>query len=176
MTDLVFFDESHFVSDDLWYKYGWFQKSSAPIAYQQGIWKQQSVSLLLAIGWEGVVAYKLCVGGVRDSQFATFFYEADFKSNERKIFVLDNAPIHRSYYSESDVMTYLQRNRMVLFQSKYSPDLNPIEMVFGFTKKRVKQTEQGLQELRDVVEAAVKEISVEDCRNTIMKVFESTQL
>lgn len=173
---MVFFDESHFVSDDLWYKHGWFQKSSAPIAYQQGIWKKESVTLILAIGWNGVVAKKLLLGGVQATHFAEFLYEADCKSHSSKIFILDNAPIHRSYYAESCIRSYLERQRMILFQSKYSPDLNPIELVFGFLKRRVKDTTQGLQDLLPVVEKAAQDLTADDCRNTILKIFEARQL
>lgn len=172
MSDLVFFDESHFVSDDLWRKMGWSQKGSAPCAYQQGIWKKQSISLLLAIGWEGVLAFKIVVGGVDASIFGDYMYEADFKSERNQIFVLDNAPIHRSHFMETNIKNYLENNRIILFQSKYCPDLNPIEMVFGFLKRRVKQDEPGLKNLSQVVSDEVKRISAVDCRNTIMKIFE----
>lgn len=173
MSDLVFFDESHFVSDNLWSKMGFSQKGSAPVSYQQGIWKSQSITLILAIGWNGVVASKLLKGGVGASQFVEFLYECDFKCDSNKIFILDNAPIHRSFFMETNIKTLMESKRTIIFQSKYSPDLNPIEMVFGFLKRRVRRVDQDLQDLLGVVNSQVKCLSVADCRNTICKIFES---
>ena len=53
--------------------------------------------------------------------------------NNNVVFVMDNAPIHK----EEIVQLAAEKNHAILFNAPYSPECNPIELVFGFWKTRV---------------------------------------
>ena len=55
--------------------------------------------------------------------------------NTNVVFVMDNAPIHK----EEIVELAEEHHHTVLFNTPYSPECNPIEMVFGFWKTCVGQ-------------------------------------
>ncbi len=62
---------------------------------------------------------------------------------------MDNASIHNDAAN-------------VLFQSPYSPDLNPVEKVFGLIKQRMKHEEYSTDSLEDIVTNIVDNISRHD--------------
>ena len=53
--------------------------------------------------------------------------------NNNVVFVMDNAPIHK----EEIVQLAAEKNHAIIFNAPYSPECNPIELVFGFWKTRV---------------------------------------
>ena len=53
--------------------------------------------------------------------------------NTNCVFVMDNAPIHK----EEIVQIAEENNHTIIFNAPYSPECNPIEMVFGIWKHRV---------------------------------------
>lgn len=55
LNSVLFIDEAHFVSVDMWKQHGWFLKGSMPLAFRQNLWKRQSCSLVMAIGTGGIV-------------------------------------------------------------------------------------------------------------------------
>ena len=53
--------------------------------------------------------------------------------NANVLFVMDNAPIHKD-----EIVGLAEENmHKIMFNAPYSPECNPIEMVFGFWKTRV---------------------------------------
>ena len=63
------------------------------------------------------------------------------KENDGKqiVLLMDNAPIHRH---EKVLLTAKRMGAIVLFNAEYSPWLNPIEMLFGFIKRKL--TSEGV--------------------------------
>lgn len=76
---LIFIDESHFISMDMWKNYGWYDKGSMPLAFRQNLWKKQSCSLILAIGWMGpvrrIITPHLNGTGVKSNDFIKFLMD-----------------------------------------------------------------------------------------------------
>ena len=68
------------------------------------------------------------------------------------IIQLDNASIH----GKVDIP--------VIWQSPYSPDLNPIEKVFGMIKSRMKGYEYSTDTLQEIIAKVVKGLSPNDIR------------
>lgn len=176
--NLVLFDESHFISEDMWKQNGWYSVGAAAPAFDQGIFNQQSLSLLLAIDYNGRVLHHIHrherSQGVEDTVFLMLLLRAHQNTPLNKIFVLDNAPAHRSYLAESIVKKMIEDGRLVVFQAKYSPDCNPIEYIFGILKRRAKNTEQIPKDLFQHVEDLVLALDDDEdnaCKNTINKVF-----
>ena len=48
--------------------------------------------------------------------------------------VLDNAPVHRSKYFKLKIDEWKRNNVYILFLPPYSPELNPIEILWRFIK------------------------------------------
>ena len=53
LEKMVFIDEAHFISVDEWQDHGYFLSGSRCIAFRQNLWRKQSLTLLMAIGWGG---------------------------------------------------------------------------------------------------------------------------
>ena len=75
------------------------------------------------------------------------------------IFIMDNASIHKQSNLEEIVGKKAQK---LLWQSAYSPDYNPIENVFGWTKGKLKDHEYSsdtlLTILKDILHSLPKKI------------------
>lgn len=175
---LVFFDESHFISEDMWRHNGWFSVGAAPAIFDQNIFEKQSLSLLLAISYNGKLSHfvhkHVRSQGVKENIFLMFLLHCHQIAPITNIFVLDNAQAHRSFEVEQAIQGMMEDGRLIVFQAKYSPDCNPIEYVFGVLKRRAKNTLQMPQDLMQRVEQLCQEMGNDDddlCKNTIDKVF-----
>jgi transposase len=71
--------------------------------------------------------------GVNTERFNEFIHNLMRKVPSETMFVMDKAPIHNRNGSKDIVNSY---NNKLIFQSPYSPDLNPIEYVFGLVVKK----------------------------------------
>lgn len=94
----------------------------------------ENLTLILAISAQhGVEHYSFHVGGTSASVFGDFFrtLTATIGTENRCIFVLDNAPCHRSVSS-------LSEHHEVKYLPAYSPMLTPVENAFSAWKWAVK--------------------------------------
>ena len=96
-----------------------------------------NVSLLMCISPTGVVFFKTKVGSFKAPDFVEFLDAlADHCPEVRNgevCLVMDNARIHHSRASQA----FLRENDIEhIYLPPYSPDLNPIENVFGVLKSR----------------------------------------
>lgn len=175
MKKLVFIDESHFVSNDLFRTHMWVCAGAMPLAFSQKLWQKKSLSLIQAIGWDGglmsMVKPHFLSNGVKDKEFALFLLKLHVALPIDHILLMDNAKIHKSWLVKCIVEGCVADGRTVCYTAKYSPELNPIELVFGVMKPKLKS---GPQMPRNLVEA-VKDLSLridkDWCRNTIRRIF-----
>ena len=145
----VFFDESTNARGSL-QRY----TSRSPAKMQSLGSKPQSslrVSVLLAINSTGIVDLNLIPGTVDRSSIGIFLlYFVLPKMNPfpqpNSILILDNARVHLI----DDLVEYCWEhfNVVVIFLPPYSPDLNPIERVFGFAKACFKRLVGSYPQLR----------------------------
>ena len=86
--------------------------------------------------------------------------------NQHSIVVLDNASIH---HVPQVISTLQGAGVLVQFLPSYSPDYNPIEMVFAKAKSVLKLHEQAWQDLdtETLLIAALNLITKEDCEGYI---------
>ena len=71
------------------------------------------------------------------------------QSPQCAIFVLDNARIHCTNEIEELIKN---SGRTFIYSSPYSPDLNPIEFVFGWIKNTIKIHNYSIYNVVDVIE------------------------
>ena len=184
IEDLVFFDESHFHSEDMWKNIGWFFKGAPSPAYKEGIGESLSLILLLAIGWNGPVNHFIHVHnsdkskkeskstGVDALKFVRFLVETHQNTHISKIFIMDNAKIHTTDAVKDVIKGMQEDGRKIVCQAKYSPDTNPIELVFGVIKRRAKNTTQVPKDLAKEVHSLIRKLRHDQtCQHTIQKVY-----
>ena len=101
------------------------------------------MSLIAAIAVDRVVSTQIIEGGFDSVLFENFIYQTlrsirtdKYLCNKMVVLLMDNAIIHK--YSE--MLATARRFKVnVLFNAEYSPWLNPIEQLFAYIKKNLKQ-------------------------------------
>ncbi len=106
-----------------------------------------------AVGLRGPVCLRTMLGSMNRSRFVTFIREALApKLNEGDVVVLDNLPAHKT---EKVVSLIEQRGAFCVFLPPYSPDLNPIELVWSAVKSSIRKASVStLKELRQALQVA----------------------
>ena len=116
-----------------------------------------NVSLLMCIAPEGIVFYEIKEGAYKGSDFLMFLeaLAARFQEVQRGevCLVMDNARIHHA----AEAKQFLVDNGINhMYLPPYSPDLNPIENVFGTLKTLFRK--QGVVRDRDEMKRRICEV------------------
>ena len=131
----MFLDEAGF-SLSLSLPYGW-GKRGMPLVESVPSRRGKNLSVLGAIDVEGVVAHTSKEGAMTRAD-VEWFFRRDLLPRllPGAVLVLDNASIHKGGQIER-----LARRAgcRVMYLPPYSPDLNPIEMIWSFVKRLVRR-------------------------------------
>ena len=175
LKKLVFVDESHFVSDEMFRSHVWCLPGAMPMAFTKKAWNRKSLSLVLAIGWNGKIHYMIkphvASSGVKEEEFVLFFLQLHEKVPLDHVFILDNAQVHHSRLLQNVLNGMFADGRTICFTAKYAPELNPIELVFGVMKNQLKAGPQHPRSLVSEVENLTQNIPHLLCSKTIARVF-----
>lgn len=146
VRDLVFLDESSVDNTAFSRKYGRAYEGRR-VYGQFPKAKQSRVSVLVAVGWEGVLAYYTVPGSFTGKDFAFFMMHCltPVIENKHKTIIMDNAKIHHAVPEVQLCYEYMGHNWRYL--PPYSPDFNPVENVFS--KMKVLLTHFRIAALRD---------------------------
>ena len=101
----------------------------------------KNLSVLGAINLEGVVAHTSKEGAMTRADVERFFEEELLPHVlPGSVLVLDNAPIHKGGNKGGNIER-LARSAgcRVLYLPPYSPDRNPIELIWSWVKRRVRR-------------------------------------
>jgi transposase len=130
----VYLDESGF-SLRLYRPYGWSKKGQ-PLIEAVPERRGKNLSVLGALDAEGIVAFTHREGAMTREDIERFF-EQDLLPQlmPGSVLVLDNASIHKGGRLEELAQAADCR---ILYLPPYSPDFNPIEMVWAFVKNLVR--------------------------------------
>ena len=138
-NNLVWYlDESgfnlHIVPDRSWAK-----KGKTPVQRVNAN-RQRNLSLLMCIGHDGVKSYELRDGAFTSKTFLAYIKRLAHRFPEvrhgRVTLVMDNARINHARATSAFL---LEKNIRHIFLPAYSPELNPIENVFGVLKARYRR-------------------------------------
>lgn len=122
----------------------------------------KNVSVVSAIGLEGVVAYQAVYGSLDSLGFEAFLATALLPKLQRgDCLVLDNCSIHKT----DDIRKLCEKAGIsLLFLPPYSPDFNPIENMWSKLKAGLRafkaQTYPALVEALEQVFATVSETDI----------------
>jgi hypothetical protein len=97
-------------------------------------YRVRRVTLLMAISASRVVHYSIFDGSCNSARFAQFI--ASLPDNCPKHVLMDNVAFHRSNVV---AMALHKRNLEVVFTPPYSPQFNPIELVFAHVKRSMRR-------------------------------------
>lgn len=97
--------------------------------------------------------------------FVSFLQKIETKYDQDVILIVDNYPVHHS----CAVRDYLARGSKIKlkFLPTYSPDLNPIEWLWGYTRKKYLncRTPATIEQLRSLIESSLEAISTQKVRS-----------
>ncbi|KAK8797503.1 hypothetical protein WA158_005849 [Blastocystis sp. Blastoise] len=168
---IIYIDEVHW-SFNNYTQYGW-GKTGEKI-YYQNISKRLSLTALATISSSGVGYTELLGNTVTGDVFCNFLtnalehYVADDAST---CIYMDNAPVHQKGRI-NDICN--QFNVSVIYGPKYTPDMNPIENIFGIWKQRaevkIKQW-NGLDDFIEKISEEWKSIDAATIRKSINHVM-----
>ena len=98
--------------------------------------KRERFSVVSSITNKKVIYTQLVKGSIRKEQFIDFMKETIKRTNNSSSYLMDNATIHKS----KELRQLIDDNkRKIIYNVPYSPENNPIEMVFSKVKLLVKK-------------------------------------
>ena len=88
--------------------------------------------------------------------------------NPMSIALMDNCSIH---HTQEVADLFLEAGILLIFLPPYSPDLNPIELAFGYVKGYLKEHQDllGVMPHKDIVQASFENITQQQCNGWIGK-------
>ncbi|KAL0477813.1 hypothetical protein AKO1_002245 [Acrasis kona] len=143
-------------------KYGYHHKTEKAEMIRGEV-NRLSFSLILAMGYNGLVhAYikDTSKEGVIQHDFFKFMDGLHPKLLPTAVVILDNAKIYTelvdNWFRDNDVNCF--------FLSLYSPDYNPIELVFGLIKGLIKKDKYRNYRLENAIQDTLSYVTVDHCQ------------
>ncbi len=116
------------------------------------------LNLLAAISPEGQLYYTVREGPVTAEVFRKFLERIAEEADRKILLVVDNCSIHRARI----IQEWLEENQAAVelyFQPTYSPQVNPVELLWALVKRRVsRELSKTEEQLRDNLEAAFQSL------------------
>lgn len=158
---LVFIDESG-VNIDMTRLYGRSVgnvriKDSAPIN------TPKRTSIVGAMRFDGTIRYRSFEGAITGKRFLTFLKQTLLPSLRKgDIVIMDNLSVHKVKGVRELI---LSANALPLYLPPYSPDLNPIEMLWSKLKNFLRKWKiRDVKLLRNAIKVAIVRILASDCQ------------
>ena len=150
---IVFADEAGLDSMCV-YGRTWGRKGETPIVRVAN--SKFRVNMLAAISPDGQLCSMLHEGSVNAEVFCRFLRQLTRQVEGKVIVVVDNLSIHTANKTAEWVEEHKERVEMA-FQPKYSPEVNPMELVWAWVKGKVsKMTSKTKAALKSNLEAALE--------------------
>ena len=170
---LVFIDETGCDRRDGLRRFGYGLRGK-PVKCQKLLVRGERISVIAAMTVEGVLDLKIVRGTVTGDTFIDFIerqllpHLMTFDGvNPSSVVLLDNCSVHHV----SGVETTIEDVGALLhYLPPYSPDYNPIELMFSKVKSAIREMELELsatQDIETIVLAAFSTVTPEDCTHWI---------
>lgn len=151
----------------------YYKKNQDPIIHAPR--KSPKIKLICGISRKGPIFLRCYDGNLNARKFVSMMVDLKrqiYSKYSKPTIVLDNARPHTAKYTTS----HLQKHYDLLFVPPQSPELNPIEKVFGFFKKRVANSKpKTVKELNLFIKKNWKTISKKECNETILNLQKECQ-
>ena len=160
MKNLVFLDESS-SNTNFTRRYG-RAKGGQRVVDHVPFSKPKNITMLSSIRLDGSTVYTTYSGGTTGEKFIAYLKEKLIPAlHKGDIVVMDNLRTHHI----EEVRTLLENAGMeALYLPPYSPDMNPIEMMWSKIKSILRtMKERTVENLFKAIPKAFEKISPEDC-------------
>jgi transposase len=143
--------------------YGYAPRGKPAIAKYSSVSDRRRLSLLMAVHQDGSHTQFLSAQPINGSSFAAFVNELPFGSGT--VLLLDNASIHKTAAVKNAAAG---RGYELLYTPPYSPEFNPIEMVFGVAKQQFYKSRYAAgwsldTAVKESVAVASKSVTIRNC-------------
>ncbi|MEM6963296.1 MAG: IS630 family transposase [Bacteroidota bacterium] len=125
-VDLFFTDESGF-NMSAYVPYGWQPKGEY---IEITPTKTPSLQIFGLVSLDNRFDGYSCKGSVNSATVIAFLDDFQTRIKQPTVVVLDNAPVHHSTEFEAKIEVWKQKDLYIFFLPKYSPHLNPIEILW----------------------------------------------
>ena len=143
--------------------YGYSMRGTKAVARYKTSPDRNRYSLLLAMTNHGKLHYEIHKDTINGKKFCTFMQNINIPKSST--ILLDNASIHKSQ-TLKDIVAQKQCNLM--FTPPYSPQFNPIELVFGILKQEFyKQRYDATFSMSTIIEKCISKLDI----NHVIKTF-----
>ena len=152
-VDLFFADESGFNMQG-YVPYGW-QPKGEYIEITPS--KTAALQVFGLMSLDNHSEFYSCKGSMNSAVAIAFLDDFQTKITKPTVVVLDNAPIHHSAEFEARIERWQKEDLYIFFLPRYSPHLNPIEILWRMLKykwihyENIESQEQLEQELTDIL-------------------------
>ena len=169
---MVFVDETGCDKRDINRKYG-YGLHGKRVRRQQLLVRGERISVIAAMTINGIACLQLVHGTVNGRIFLEFTQKKllpclmNFDgNNDSSVVVMDNCSVHHVQGVASSIKDI---GALIHYLPPYSPDFNPIEMLFSKVKSSLKRLEQysSIQDIETLVLLAFSTITPSDCRSWI---------
>ena len=170
---LIFIDETGCDRRNALRKYGYGLRGK-PIRCQKLLVRGKRISVIAAMTTRGILDLKIVHGTVTGDIFEEFVSRQLLRHvmpfngiNPNSIVVLDNCSVH---YASGIANTLEELGIIVQYLPPYSPDFNPIELLFSKVKYVLRQLELELSATDDIemtVLTAFSAVTTRDCEEWI---------
>lgn len=159
---LVFIDESG-VNIDMTRLYG-RSVGNVRISDSAPINTPKRTGIVGAMRFDGTIRYRSFEGSITGKRFLTFLKQSLLPILRKgDIVIMDNLSIHKVKGVKELI---LSANALPLYLPPYSPDLNPIEMLWSKLKNFLRTWKiRDVKLLRNAIKAAIFRILLSDCQN-----------
>jgi transposase len=129
--------------------------------------KGQKYTLIGAISVEGVVCHKIIKGSMKKRDFLEFVKtELCPKLNEKKVVIMDNLNSHKAI----EVQQMISQTGARLLYLVYSPEFNPIEMMWSVLKNFIRQFHDSpVKNIQSIIQASLLLINPSSFANWFTK-------
>ena len=130
--------------------------------------KGQKYTLIGAISVEGVVCHKIIKGSMKKQDFLEFVKtELCPKLNEKKVVIMDNLNSHKAIEVQQMIS---QTGARLLYLPVYSPEFNPIEMMWSVLKNFMRQFHDSpVKNIQSIIQASLLLINPSSFANWFAK-------
>lgn len=157
LTRLIFLDETA-VHPHMCVRYGRSRRGQRVVFYRKR--RGQRYTLIAAMGINGPVAKHLVKAGMKREDWARFLARELLPVlPQGSVLVMDNLKLHKEEWASHLIKAY---GCAVLYLPPYSPETNPIELMFNVLKAKLrKAAPDGLEVLRATLEKAWSTVTPE---------------
>lgn len=165
INKVISIDESSF-DTHIHNNYGWSAKGEDIKVIKKN--KRIRYSVISGISNDRVILTKIIKGSINRFQFMDFMKEIIEKTDKKYKFLMDNALIHKTKIL-SELMN--SHKREIIYNIPYSPEYNPIEMVFSKVKSMVRRRRQNelIDNLKRNIMYGFNKITKKDLRGYFRK-------